>query len=272
MIYNAPSIYKNGGGGGGGGYKDGGELVDAKFIEVENNTVSSYENVSRSTVNFYFEYNDGDVLNSVINFSTQVNSTVNVYYKSGDIYYLLGVIGSNSVIANKIYIINIIGKSYEIEETQETEVGYIDYDGTKYKMIEVDGIYWPNTEMELPSAFNTWNDVVSKQSGKWRLPTQAECSNLVTHFGDIQAIKGSTPGSWSGNPGTNSSGLNFDATGYWQSGLGYRDGGVAYYGFCKQENSKNVMVIYYGATAITFSSYTLDTYRVPVRYVYDPNL
>lgn len=31
----------------GGGYKDGGQLIDADFIEVENNTISSYENVSR---------------------------------------------------------------------------------------------------------------------------------------------------------------------------------------------------------------------------------
>ena len=105
-IFKGDSIYKSGGGSGGGGYKDGGELEDARFIEVENNSISNYTNIDRNTVNFYLTPSDGEVINSVINFSTQVNATVNVYYESGGIYYLLGVIGSNSVTANKIYIIN----------------------------------------------------------------------------------------------------------------------------------------------------------------------
>ena len=76
-IFKGDSIYKSGGGGG--GYKDGGELVDADFIEIENNNVYNYENINRDQVNFYFDYSDGEIFNSIIEFTTQVNSVVNVY-------------------------------------------------------------------------------------------------------------------------------------------------------------------------------------------------
>lgn len=271
MIYNAPSIYKIGGGGGGGGYKDGGELVDADFIEVENNSISSYENVSRDPVNFYFEYEEGGVLNSVINFSTQVNSTVNVYIHKNGIWFLLGIIGVNTVNANTEYIINITGNSYEIEETTDNEIGYIDYDGNKYKMIEVDGIYWPNDNFRRNGTliYYTWSEALAAQQGKWRLPTHAECSNLRTHFGnDIQNIKSTT--GWNGNPGNNSSGLNFKSISYQDSGTTILPN-MQYCGWCRKEGT-NMMIIYYNSAGISFTEHTQSRYTAILRLVYDPNL
>lgn len=113
MIYNGPSIYNQGGGGG--GYKDGGALVDGDFIKVENNAVSSYDNVSRDPINLYFEPKDGEILNSIVELTTAVNSTVNVYIVKNGLYYSLGNIGGNSVSAGNDYKINIIGDSYTVE-------------------------------------------------------------------------------------------------------------------------------------------------------------
>ena len=73
-IFKGDSIYKSGGGGG--GYKDGGQLVDGDFIEVKNNTVSTYDNTARDPINFYFEVKEGESINSVVELTTVVNSTV----------------------------------------------------------------------------------------------------------------------------------------------------------------------------------------------------
>ena len=113
-IFKGDSIYKTGAGGG--GYKDGGALVDGDFIEVKNNTVSSYDNVSRDPVNFYFEVKDGEILNSVIELTTAVNATINVYVVKNGFYYLLGNVGGNTVNAGDDYKINIIGDSFSVEQ------------------------------------------------------------------------------------------------------------------------------------------------------------
>lgn len=114
-IFKGDSIYKSGGGGG--GYKDGGQLVDDDFIKVDNNTISSYENESRDVINFYFEPKQGEILNSVIQVTTQVNATVNVYYlNENNIFVLLSYIGSNTVNAGDQYSVNVTGNSYEVEE------------------------------------------------------------------------------------------------------------------------------------------------------------
>lgn len=116
-IFKGDSIYKSGGGGsGGGGYNDGGQIVDADFMKVENNAVSSYDNVSRDPINFYFEPDDGDILNSIIELTTAVNATVNVYVLKNGFYYLLGNIGGDTVTAGNDYKVNIIGDSYSVEQ------------------------------------------------------------------------------------------------------------------------------------------------------------
>lgn len=129
-IFKGDSIYKSGGGSGG-GYKDGGELVDGDFIRVENNTISSYDNETRNSVNFYFEVKDGDILNSIIEFTTQVNASVNVYILKNGFYFPLGNIGGNTVNAGDDYKINIIGDSYDVEEVNNSNSGpdYAEIDG-----------------------------------------------------------------------------------------------------------------------------------------------
>ena len=130
-IFKGDSIYKSGGGGG--GYKDGGQLIDGDFIEVKNNTVSSYDNVSRDPVNFYFEPKDGEVINGIIEFTTEVNATVNVYVLIDGVYYLLGNVGGDSVTAGNDYKINITGESYSIEQVSGgLEPKYISLMGTIY--------------------------------------------------------------------------------------------------------------------------------------------
>jgi hypothetical protein len=126
-IFNGNSIYKSGGGGGGGGYHDGGALVDADFIKVENNSISTYDNMTRNEINFYFEPKDGEILNSVVELTTAVNSNVNVYVLKNGLYYILGNIGGNSVNAGDDYKVNIIGDSYTVEQVNNvsTDPKYI---------------------------------------------------------------------------------------------------------------------------------------------------
>lgn len=136
-IFKGDSIYKSGGGGG--GFKDGGQLVDGDFIKVENNTISSYDNVSRDPVNFYFEVKDGEVLNSVVELTTAVNATINVYILKNGFYYLLGNVGGNTVNAGDDYKLNVTGDSYSLE--QVTPGG-----GSVPSFFEIDGVFYPLKE------------------------------------------------------------------------------------------------------------------------------
>ena len=214
-IFNGNSIYKSGGGGGGGGgYKDGGELVDADLIKVENNSVSSYDNISRDPVNFYFD-TEGEILNSVIQFTTQVNSTVNVYVLRNGFYFLLNIIGVNTVNAGDEYTINIIGDSYEIEQTtpQNNDPEYANINGEIVKVLKVNNILWScsnlgETEFEHVTVdgvcyYENNKDIVV---GGWRLPTKNEVIDLNNAF-TWQELR-STSGWPSGYNGTNASGFN----------------------------------------------------------------
>jgi hypothetical protein len=140
-IFKGDSIYKSGGGGG--GYKDGGQLVDGDFIEVKNNTVSSYDNVSRDPVNFYFEVKDGEILNSVVELTTAVNSTVYVYVFKNGIYYLLGNVGGDTVNAGEDYKVNIIGDSYSIEQVSDKPTpAFINIGNIIYPCKKIGNLIW----------------------------------------------------------------------------------------------------------------------------------
>lgn len=108
------SIYNIGGGGG--GYKDGGQIVDADLMEIKNNTVSSYDNISRDAINFYFDTAEGEIINSIVDLTTAVNSTINVYVLNNGLYYRLGYIGSNTVNAGNDYKVTITANSYAVEQ------------------------------------------------------------------------------------------------------------------------------------------------------------
>lgn len=138
MSLKLETIYNYGGGGG--GYKDAGEIVDSSLMKVENNTLSNYNNSSRDPINFYFDYKGGEVINSIIEVTTSINSTVGVYVLKNGIYYLLGNIGGNTLVANNSYKITIVGNSFKIENVLGTlEPSYIDIGGNSVKLYKLNG-------------------------------------------------------------------------------------------------------------------------------------
>lgn len=207
-IFKGDSIYKSGGGSGG-GYKDGGELVDADFIEVKNNTISTYENESRDPVNFYFTVTEGEIINSIINLETQVNAVVNVYMYRNGIYYLLGNVGGNTVNASKIYTVNVINESFVIEEVSDNPTpAYIEIADKVYGLAKIGQRIWtidnlvcdasgigisgyfyvakPGNQSTYPGYYygNSFNTDNYKQANEFlhpfRLPTDDDFQNLRT--------------------------------------------------------------------------------------------
>ena len=121
-VLNGDSIYNNGNGGGG-GYADGGQIVDGDFMKIENNAVSTYDNVNRNTLNFYLEIGEGEVLNAVVELTTAVNSTVKVYVFRNGLYYLLENISGDTVEAGNEYKVIILGNSYDVEKISSVSDG-----------------------------------------------------------------------------------------------------------------------------------------------------
>lgn len=118
MSLKLETIYNYGGGGG--GYKDGGQITDADFMEVKNNSLSYYDNASRGTLNFCIETKDGEITDALIELTTAVNATINVYVVKNGLYYILGHIGSNTINAGDDYKVTITGDSYAVEQV----IGY----------------------------------------------------------------------------------------------------------------------------------------------------
>jgi uncharacterized protein (TIGR02145 family) len=212
-IFKGDSIYKSGGGGGG-GYKDGGQLVDGDFIEVKNNTVSSYDNVSRDPVNFYFEAKDGEVLNSVIELTTAVNATINVYVVRNGLYYLLGNVDGNTVNAGEDYKVNITDDSFSIEEVSSEPIpSFFEFENFLYPIIKVGSLLWLCSNLK-GSSYNhyTIGDTDYYEINPdiningWRIPTKTECNALIDEYG-AYALK-STSGWYNSINGDNSSGFN----------------------------------------------------------------
>ena len=223
---------------GGGGYKDGGQLVDGDFIKVENNSISSYDNVSRNEINFYFEPKQGEVLNSVIQLTTQVNATVNVYYlNENNIFVLLSNIGSNTVNAGDEYSINVTGKSYEVEQETPPNPDPNEYitllygKGCKFK--KIGSYYWQQYDnvgiipgVRYKSKNNTvyynLKDLFAKNNvfdNGYILPNNSCLQNLYTALGKTYSTAGEVLKNTSGwnastYPGNNSAGLNFNGVGY----------------------------------------------------------
>lgn len=219
MIYNAPSIY-NQGGGGGGGYNDGGELVDGDFIKVENNTVSSYDNVSRDPVNFYFDVADGEILNSVVELTTAVNATINVYVVKNGFYYLLGNVGGNTVNSGENYNINIVGDSFSIEQINvSNNIEYVDLGGSYgvWPCVKVNSLIWLCQSLAVYKKSDEAKTIVQNLGGGWRLPTVADFIALQDFFGGIGVAYNklkSVSGWYNGMNGTNESRFNLQPNGY----------------------------------------------------------
>lgn len=277
-IFKGDSIYKSGGFGGG-GYKDGGQLVDGDFIKVENNAISNYDNVSRDTVNFYFDYKDGDILNSVIELTTAVNSTINVYIVKNGFYYLLGNIGGNTVNAGDDYKINIIGDSYSVEVINNLNIypEYADFGYGTYKTIYLGGLLWlrenfkgnVNTTDYFDDNGTRYYQVnlnfVRQNFNGWRIPTNEDVAALLAAAGNNYnnlKITGTPYSDWN----TYATGLSkFDAYPY--SVMRYQ-GGESYLGteFCMAMNVGNepsiALVVSKGDNSGSFmSSYNALFYR-----------
>lgn len=216
-IYNQTSIYKQAGGG---GYKDGGELLDADLIKVDNNSISTYDNESRDPVNFYFDVKDGEVINSIIEITTQVNATVNVYVLKNGFYYLLSNVGGNTINANENYKINVTGESFDIEKEDGGGVDpdFADIEGAIYPIKKIGGVYWMLSNLQLDK-FNPYKngsecyyrEKVTTNTG-WRLPTLTECQDLRSLY-SVPQLKSSSE--WIDQNGNNESGLNFYPKGYY---------------------------------------------------------
>ena len=281
-IFKGDSIYKSGGGGG--GYKDGGQLIDGEFIKVENNTVSSYENVSRDPVNFYFDVKDGEILNSSIEFTTQVNTTVNVYYiGAGGVLIPVGYVGSNTANAGDSYNITIMGKSFIIENVTAPAVDpdnilvLNEMDGIIYQCKKVLGKYWATTDYKKYCNFSLVNTIKSP----WRVPTRADFQELKDNF-NIEAL--AEVGYWNSyvKPApTNSTGLSFRGNGYKQSGTikqfenfgswweNVNAGGINSFNmriFQNQFNPSNCYWDNYNPSG----SVNVDTVEIALRLIYDP--
>ena len=269
-IFKGDSIYKSGGGGGG-GYKDGGQLVDGDFIKVENNTISSYDNVSRNPVNFYFEVKDGEVLNSVVELTTAVNSTINVYVVRNGFYYLLGNIGGNTVNAGDDYKVNITGDSYAIEQVSAPPTPeYALIDGNQYKVLKVGSVLWTCSDLKGTSFRNAERSGVYYYEPNpniiingWRLPKQNDIGNLNNTYNWAQLR--STTGWYTGYNGTNESGFDAKANGTFRTDhVEMR----TYNSYMLYVNSNNVCS---GAFMTTdYNGYAMGGgYWCPVRLVYD---
>lgn len=260
MIYNAPSIYNQGGGGG--GYKDGGALVDGDFIKVENNTVSSYDNVSRDPVNFYIEVKDGEVLNSVVELTTAVNATINVYYLKNGFYYLLGNVGGNTVNAGDDYKINVVGNSFmlEVVTPSQAEPEYADFKGNVIRVFAY-GDYIISSDLGQWFYFENFKEIVLGSS--WEIVNKDIIESIKNGIG-LDAMR-STSG-WNNTQGTNSSGLNFYPYGKIQ-GDNYYDVGDNSECWCLGLASTNTMKMFYNSIAYTTNGqYTQLRGRIMKKY------
>ena len=206
-IFKGDSIYKSGGGGGGGGYKDGGQLVDGDLIKVENNTISSYDNINRDTINFYFEPDEGEILNAVVELATAVNSTVKIFVLRNGFYYLLGNIGGNSVTSDNEYKVNITGDSYSIEQVTINNDTFEIVGGVLLQTKQILNLIW--TVSDYRNNFYKRNEALNIiPGGDWRLPNDDDWKTLQNYSADI-GYKLKTPDGWNdGGGGDNYYGFN----------------------------------------------------------------
>lgn len=244
-IFKGDSIYKSGGGGG--GFKDGGQLVDGDFIKVENNTISSYDNASRDPVNFYFEVKDGEVINSVIELTTQINATINVYVVVNGLFIPLNNVGGNSVNAGDEYDLTVVGNTYTLEQVTKSQgiPGAAIFDGKIYRLVKIGNRLWTdylginldlsvdntlgvaNVRMYLTSAYpDIFNDYLING---WRLPSFYDYSDLIENNGfSLDDLRSTTD--WITIPNGNNS------SGFGARPFGYKDPGPDKVGLCACES------------------------------------
>lgn len=272
-IFKGDSIYKSGGGSGG-GYKDGGELVDGDFIKVENNTVSSYDNVSRDPVNFYFEVADGEIVNSVIEITTAVNATVNVYVVKNGFYFLLGNVGGDTVTASNDYKINITGDSYSIEDVSSAPtIEFVKIDDNVYGVLKVGSIYWIKENLKGGTdhsgmSYFSRAEVENNYMGLgWRIPTYTELENLRTSY-SYKDLLGSDHW-YAGWGGTNASGMDIEAYGYWNGSFISRNNEAALFPYTEDLYGNTLNCMSFGKDSVSYGEGFQSDCSYTVRLVHD---
>lgn len=240
MSLKLETIYNYGGGGG--GYKDGGALIDADMILLNNNTYYTYNGEGKSEINFYFE-NDDNVLNAVVDLKTDSVVKIGVYIKNGDLLYSLGNIYSNNVNAGS-YRVQIIGRSYSIEEitNDDGKASYLSLDGLLYPIVKIGGLIWTAKDVnispagiyvnktQVTSVYTGWlydntlentgkikNYIAGKNNG-FRVPTYADFVAFRTDVNnDVDTVvKGGFP---KFPNATNSLGFSAVPAGYYNFGM-----------------------------------------------------
>lgn len=226
MIYNAPSIYKQGGGG---GYKDGGALLDGDYIKVENNSISTYTNTSRTDINYYFEVKDGEPLNAIIELVNEYNATVHIYIVQNGLLIPLGNVGGDTVNAGEDYKINVVGDSFAIEQVTapvSPDPAAIIIEGSIYGVKKTGNRIWAVEDLKFGLSgtvekndliYYTWNHipfVEEKLPSGWRVANYNDWADLKYNSGwttaQLKSINGWIQYNGRGPfPGTNESGLNF---------------------------------------------------------------
>lgn len=219
-IFKGDSIYKSGGGAG--GYKDGGALVDATYIDVQNNVISTYTNDSRNVVNFVI-HADGNPVNTIVELTNDVNATINVYVYNDGVYIPLGNVGGNTVNAGEQYNINIVGNSFVIENVVGyTGDEYVLIDETLVKVFTIGSFIWtdyltnykpgnnPDGYPWCRTATNplgTGKDYVYQsypyaktlQNSFFKLPTQQDITDFQNELGLNGAYKLKSTSQWHNN-------------------------------------------------------------------------
>ena len=275
MSIKLETIY-NYGGGGGGGYKDGGQLIDAEFIKVENNTISTYDNTARDPVNFYFEVSDGEMLNSIIELTTAVNATINVCLVKDGFYYLLGNIGGNTVNAGNDYKITITGHSFAIENVSGLSNDfYINIDGSLVKVVKIGTQYWTDyvkyscsdyrDKIAFGKSIRYYKFSCIRNFGDFRVPTVDDANKFISFVGaNIDGIKSTS--NWHNDwNGTNELGFNAEPIANLKSSGEFPlSDGLGYY--------QNIWVNYKepegveGQLNVTYNSQLRILYQLPYEY------
>lgn len=202
------SIYNIGGGSGDTSYIDGGALVDADMMLLNNNTYYTYNAEGKSEINFYFE-SDDEILNSVVDLKTDSSTKIGVYIKNGDLLYTLGNIYSNNVNSGS-YRIQIIGRSYSIEEiiNDDGKASYLSLDGLLYPMVKIGGLIWTAKDVNISpegihvdkrhvtSVYPSWlydntlentvkiKDYIAGKNNGFRVPTYDDFNSFRTDVND----------------------------------------------------------------------------------------
>lgn len=242
MIYNAPNIYKNGSGGG--GFKDGGELVDADFIKVENNTIANYTNDNRSVLNFYYDVKSGEIISGIIQITNNYAATINVFRVVNGIFTYLGTINGNTLNASEEYEISCNGNSFTINQVTPPvdQDEYTEIDGDLVKVTRLGNMIWTdylkkvipgNKPNGYPWCRNSINplgtgtdyvyyswDYAKTLTGAFKLPDETDVQNfqtIINGLGSAAPVKSTS--TWNGgNNGTNTTGFGMWPTGQMDAG------------------------------------------------------